>query len=825
MTFQKCINSHAMKGFLTEKQAKDLNAEYEKLYSRYEKSMGDGAAAHAAAEHFVKIQQAVIQKRMENDINHALALRNVKQELKNTAANIAVEKDGAYSGSKWLHGNPYTRAVRDKLEKIFDRQQSLNREALIQIGDVIEKFRSKAGGLKQDVGNFIDVVREAMGQSTGSASARAEGQAIRDVFDRLRDEYDAAGGVMGKIENYFPAHHEAELVGRVSFEEWRDFLVPLLDRERMIDLNTGFAMSDTRLNNAMKDAYESIKTNGLVDVQERADEGLQTFGGRGGEINMRRSQSRFFHFKDADAFLEYNAKFGSGDAGLFDTMLSHISTMTRDIAIMQQLGPKPTAVMRNIELELQGRWTTPPAIQAINGMYDVLSGKNGYGGRLGPMYKFIMGWLNIKRSAYLGSAPISALSDTFFVSLASKMNGIPAMKVMGQYLKLLNPLDSTDRDVARTLFYVASAAQGHSLQGARFADDVGRGGITAWLAGLTNRFSGLAAMTDAGRQAPMMVQGEMMYRYATAKASWEVLEPEVKRAAQRYGINKIEWDLIMQAQPTMHPDMDGSAWLMPENVAALGTDAAREAARKYGDWMVALGNEAVNEPRLLTRAITTGAVFGSAKKGSLLRLMSANVFFAKSYGITVILNHLLPALRSASNGRLNHLAAVAGGSMVMGALAIQARQIVQGKEPRQDTDTAGFWLAASLQGGGFGLFGDFIFQDYNRFGQSIGGTLAGPVVGTAQSLLRAGDLYGLAEGDWSANEFAADVFKVGTKEIPGINLWYSRLVIERMMLDQVEKMIDPKYDARMLRLERRNRKQYGQNYWWRPGKALPGTER
>lgn len=237
--------------------------------------------------------------------------------------------------------------------------------------------------------------------------------------------------------------------------------------------------------------------------------------------------------------------------------------------------------------------------------------------------------------------------------------------------------------------------------------------------------------------------------------------------------------------------------------------------------MTSLGNIAVNEPRLLTRAITTGAVFGEAKQGSLLRLMAANVFFAKSFPITIILNHTLPALRAASTGRLGHLAAIAAGGTVMGALAIQLREISKGKNPRQDTDDPKFWMAAALQGGGMGLFGDFLFQDYNRFGQSIGGTLAGPVVGTAQSLLKAGDLYGLAEGDWSPNEFASDVFKVGSKEIPGINLWYSRLAIERLFLDQVEGMIDPKYQARMHRLERKAQKEYGQKYWWRPGEALP----
>lgn len=818
MSFTKCINAHAMKGFLTQAQAENLNKEYNKLFDRYKKSMGDEAAAHDAAQHFVNIQQSIIQKKMENDINHALALKSVKQDLKDRAASIATEKDTAFKGSKWLHGNPYTRAIRDKLEAVYDRHQSLNREALTSIGDAVEKFRSKTGGLKQDIEGFTDVVREIMGQSTGNAAAKEYGKAISNLFEKLRNDYELHGGIMGKIENYFPAHHEAELVGRVKYEEWRDFLMPLLDRDRMIDPDTAFPLDDAKLDRIMRESYENIKTNGLIDVQARADEGKQTFG-RGGDVATRRTNSRFFHFKDADSFIEYNAKFGRGDAGLYDTMIGHISTMTRDIAIMQQLGPKPSAVMKNLELEMQAQGVALPAQSTINGMYSVLAGKSGYGGQLSPMYKFTMGWLNIKRSAYLGSAPISAISDSFFISMAAKMNGIPAVDTMKQYMKLLNPLDSTDRDVARHLFYVASAAQGSSLQGARFADDVGRGGITAFMASFTNRLSGLAAMTDAGRQAVMMVHGAMMSKYAEAKTAWSALDKNIQKAAQMHGIGEKEWGHIMRAQATTHIDMEGQSWLMPENVIALGGDAV-EAGRRYGDWMTAVGNTAVLEPKLLTRTITSGNWMGDAKQGSILRLLHANAFFAKSYPITMMIVHTIPALRSASNGRIMHLMGVGAGSFIMGALAIQLRQIAQGKDTR-DMNDGRFWLSAGLQGGGAGIFGDFLFQDYNRFGQSIGGTIAGPIVGTMQSLLKAGDLYGLAQGDWDARSFASDVFKVAAKETPGINLWYSRLAVERLLLDQVEKMIDPKYDSRMRRLEKSVKTQYGQKYWWRPGHALP----
>jgi hypothetical protein len=45
--------------------------------------------------------------------------------------------------------------------------------------------------------------------------------------------------------------------------------------------------------------------------------------------------------------------------------------------------------------------------------------------------------------------------------------------------------------------------------------------------------------------------------------------------------------------------------------------------------------------------------------------------------------------------------------------------------------------------------------------------------------------------------------------------------MERMMLDQVERAIDPNFDNRMRRIEQKNREERGQQSWWSPGEALP----
>lgn len=806
MSFINCVMAYVKDGFLPEAKAKELATEYEKLVKRYSRTLGDEQAASAAADHYVRIKQDIIYKKLDNEITHVIAQERLKGELARKAKSFSREKGQAKKWGKWLYGNSQARATREFLQKVYVRQQSLERMAHAMMGDAIEKFRSKRAGFTQDTAGFVDVVRELSGQSTGNAAAKGYGEAIREVFDQLHKMLRDAGGILGKLENYYPQIHTPELIGRASFEEWSNTLMPLLDRQRMIDPQTALPINDDRLLEIMKLDYESFKTNGLSDVAAgRAD------------INTRQSASRFYHFKNVDAFLQYNQRFGVQDAGLFQATMHHISAMTRDIAIMQEMGPKPNAIMRDFEFQLKDANASPAAVNAIKGMYNIMAGYNSYHGELPVWYKAMAGWINLKRSAYLGSAPVSAMSDSFFIGMAAKMNGLSATNVMKRYFTLLNPANEADRRVARRHVFVASAASGMSLQGARFSDDLGRGGFTGFLSGVTNRASGLAAMTDAGRHAIALELGGQLAELRTLKKTFKDIDPTLRKAAELYGIDEADWDRAMKSTPTYMDEVD-SEFLMPENIAVLGQEGL-ETAQKFSDWMTGMAAIALNEPGLMTRAITTGAIVGDARPGTLNRLMFANIFFAKSFPVTVMINHLIPAMREAAQGRGQRLAQIAIGSAVFGAMALQARQIISGKDPR-DMATPTFWTAAMLQGGGLGLFGDFMFADYNRFGNSMGASLAGPVVGSLESLIKIGDLDSLGT-DADMNKMLADTWKVVNREIPVIRLWYTRLFVERLLLDQVEKTLDPSYSSRMRRIEKRMKKQTGQGWWWTPGNAAP----
>lgn len=823
MSFKDCILGRIAdgtigkdkKGFLPEAKARALVMEYDNLVARYTESMGDEAAAHAAAEHFVAIKSAIINKKIENDLTHFLVQKRVDEQLKARAAVIGADREDAKT-AKFLFGNPYARSVREFLQETFIRHESLKRQFHAMIPDIIEQFRSKKAGFEQDIAGFVDVVREMGGASTGNKEAAMYGKAVREVFDTAHTMFDEAGGILGKIENYFPQSHTPELVARSSFADWKSFIKPLLDREKMVNPETALPFDDRDLDLALKSAYDSIRTNGLIDVAQKAKEGKQRMGGVG-DISMRQSSSRFLHFKDVDSFLEYNNRFGVGDAGLFHAVMGHIDGMARDIAVLQKMGPKPNALFKNMELHLQAEQAGKIGQNVAAGMYKTLIGANSFGGPMHPAYKAMSGYLNLARSSKLGSAVVSALSDVFFLGYAAKMNGLPVVKVIGRYYKNFNPASEVDRRVMRRHLFVANAASGQSLQGARFADDIGRGGWTGFLAGVTNRASGLATMTDIGKGAIGMELAGNLAEYRTLKTAFKDIDPAMRKAAEGHGIDAKDWDRMLASEPTTFgQDVD---FMFPEDIARLGEDGA-DVATKFSDWFTEMANLALNEPGLLTRTITSGAFTGAdVSPGTATRLLFGNIFFAKSFPISIMINHLTPALREAAQGRGRRLAGLAIGSTVFGAAAMQARQIVQGKDPRDMTEPS-FWPAAMLQGGGLGLFGDFMFGEYNRFGNSPAASLAGPTVGLAESLMKLGDLDSLGT-DKKWDRVPADLWKIVNREIPVARLWYTRLFVERMIMDQVESMLDPSYDSRMRKIESRMQKKNGQGFWWTPGEVAP----
>ena len=147
---------------------------------------------------------------------------------------------------------------------------------------------------------------------------------------------------------------------------------------------------------------------------------------------------------------------------------------------------------------------------------------------------------------------------------------------------------------------------------------------------------------------------------------------------------------------------------------------------------------------------------------------------------------------------------------------MQAKDLASGREPRPiDGD---FAKAAVVQGGGLGIFGDFIFSDVNRFGGGPVETFFGPTgelasktlsltIGNLQEAVKGEETNVLGEASQFVKRYTPDV-------------WQTRLFTDAL-LDNMTMLADPKHKARLRRQMRRRQKEYDQGYWWKKGEILP----
>ncbi len=809
MSFIRCIMGSKI---LSRRQKEQLVREYNEYVKRYSAHMSDVDAAARAAQKIIEHKKYTLEKKKENLKADVLMWQSIKDDLKKTASQIDVLREQSAIGSALYGKNTTAYAVRQKLEKVYTRHMSIESEQTKKLATFIEKLQSKYAGITQDSDSMVRVVSSMLGKEVDDPFAKEAGQAFKAAFDTLNQMYERAGGLIGKIEQYFPQRHNAVVVKKAGFDKWKSDIIARIDLNRMTDEDTGLPFTVEKMEQLLPRIYSAIVTNGLDAVADRAEAG-KTTSGRIGGVALRHSHDRFFVFKDADSFLEYNEQYGFGNAGLFDAAMGHISVMSRDIAVMKELGPKPENQFARMNMLAASNGSAFPGTgETLQGMYDVVSGRNGYSGVNSPFYNAIVSVQHLVRSALLGAVPISSIPDSYMAVAAAKMNGIPAMNVVKRYLSYFNPADDKDRRMARRLSFAASAASGMSIQGARFTEETGGVGWAAWLSNFTNRASGAGFMTDNIKSVlPVETQG-FLAELKHEGVSFSDLPVNMREAFDRWDITEADYENIMKAKFT---EVDGSDFITPEAVARINL----ESGEKLGLWLTDMAQTASNEPRLLTRAISTGAAFGSGRQGTKGRAAWTSLTMLKSYAITVIINHTLPTLRRLGNNtktdRYSRLGAFMLFTTLLGGVSAMSKDVAYGKTVPEMNGK--FLARAMMTGGGFGIFSDFLFSDQSRFGNSITETLFGPMVGMTA------DAFKVVKGNFDRtldpdqeSKFMADLYQFGERYVPAIKLWYTRLMLERLFLDHVEKAVDPNYETRIRRQERKMKKETGQEFWWRP---------
>jgi hypothetical protein len=807
MSLDHCLPDLERKGEIDVGRSKEARELYAKLKRYYERSHDPATAAALASQKTVERLEAAAAHKKRNLIRQLEAQKGAIAKIRAYAGG-----DGSGpldpKGAQALFGFDGRAGHNDSVEA---RRNAIRGRSHAMITELLVKHRANLIGSVRNRAELEDVVRELFKPgSSGNENARELADAWSKAAEYLRSRYNEAGGQIGRLENWgLPQSHSSKHVRAAGYEKWRNFITPLLDRGRMIDNQTGEPFTDAALELALRDVFETIRTDGWSSIKA---------GAAGGKmLANQKAEHRFLHFTDGDAWLAYHNEFGAGSA--FDAMMGHVDTMSRDIALMEILGPNPAATVRWLKdtIEKSARLDASPGGEAIararkgvpqiQRLYDEITGAD----RRPESEKIALGFgmvRSIQTAAKLGSAILSAVpTDPAMGAITRRFNGLPAWKMVGGYLAQLNPLSAEDRKLAVRSGLIAEEWAHRTATSFRALGEEFTGEISKRLAAGTLRASGLALYTQAGRWAfGMEFLGHLTNQIGKR---FDALDPRLQRAMLRHGISADTWDLIRKAPLEEHK---GAAWLLPANIEdQLAGDRLLQMIQTEADY-------AVPVPDIRTRALMNRL----PARGTWVGEIARTTLLFKSFGISVLMLHGRRMLEQTPVNMARYAAAFFTLTTLGGAAALELKELEKGKDPRspKGEGSPSFWGAAALQGGGWGIFGDFLASSENRFGGGIASTLAGPMVQSAQNVGDAtlGEGMRYARGD--KTHVGRDVVKLLKQETPGSSLWYSRLAFERLVADQLQEQIDPDYRRNWRTIERKA-KDRGQEFWWEPGETSP----
>jgi len=810
MSLGACIPGLVAEGKLPERSAREAQALFDELEPVFRRQFGDQAAAAMASDATIAQLRATAALKRRQGLLQVQAQKGLYKRMREydggdpmgtgpidpKAAAAILDVDGKGGG----------RGVEARRKVILGRAHGYMDKLLADHHrNIVGNVRNKA--------ELDDVTRELFQPgSTQNENARQLADAWTQAAEYLRQRFNAAGGNIGKLERWgLPQSHDSLAVHAAGERAWKEFTAPLLDRDRMIDNRTGLPFSDQSLDLALSDVYRTISSDGWAKA---------TPGGQSGSGKLANSHTehRFLHFTDADSWNAYADAFGSGTS--FDAMMGHMSAMSRDIAAMEVLGPNPDASVQWVQDMLnksasnsgaKERNAASAGADVVKLLYDQ------YNGNLGrpENRRIALGFGAVRAfqtSAKLGSAILSALpTDPQFGAIARRFNGLPVMPMLTNYIKGMAAPEFRQQAVRAGLIaesWATMAAGQHRFLGEELTGEVARRMATGVL-----RASGLERFTQAGRWAfGMEFLGHVTDQVGKGFGD---LDPALARSMQRYGIGSDGWDRI---RATALESDNGADWLYPKNIED----------RELGDRLLEMVQSETDFAVPVADLRTQARINQAAKRGTWMGEVVRSAALFKTFGISLMLTQGRRMLESGQLGGAAALGATyafryAAGFFILttigGAAALQLKAIAKGQDPR-DMTTKEFWGASVLQGGGFGIFGDFLSSTENRFGGGFAETLAGPMASTVNSVgsLTYGNAVRAAKG--KKTTVGKDVVALMRSETPGGSLWFSRLAFEREVLDQLQSVADPDYRSAWRRMDKRAA-EAGTDFYWEPGERLP----
>lgn len=837
MSYRDCVMKIAQAAgrSLTEEEIRGI-------YERVHKAALDIKAGRAAAktgdifDNFV--QQAA--KRAADELIHEAAVKQKQAQLQVMAmsARMADADANAAAGLNPLKAVERT-IVRDysgktnveSLEQRVAGHQAYFRSKLLRTWDALGNDWL---GFFQSKDKLLSLVRELRGEDSGDALAKKGAKAFHDAAEEARTVFNQAGGDVGKLDDWgMPQHHSQVKVAAAGRDAWVDAILPKLDRSRYAD-DLGQPWDDARMREFLGKAWDTIATNGHANTEPGK------FTGTGKKAN-RHAEHRQIHFKDAESVIAYWSDFGERTAA--DILLGHIDTMARDIAFIEHFGPNPDITFRTLRDRALKAATMaePKKTGSLEGqavkldiLYDYAAGK------IKPSANQTFSnaadtLAHLNTAGKLGGAALASLfGDKPMMEAVAHLNNLPMLQRWRTELALLNPKNAADRRLLQQQGLMLDSIRS-GLQ--RFYEGLGQTGTTGKLANAVMRVTGMQAINDIRKGAfgasLMSAIGEQI---AAGKGFKDLADSDI-RTLKNYGITETDWKIWQQAklQDIGHGNKNAltpeaisrisdltmqKAGILPTgqgaHIAEMANEARRNAIVKLLGAVNTESEFAIVTPGWKERA----AFYGDLQRGTVKGEIARSVLQFKSFPWAMfhrmadaVANKDTPVSKAAMTAYLVTATTLAG------AMLMQTREMLSGKDPRDMTDPR-FMASAFLQGGALGIYGDFLYSvNSTRYGSGPLEALAGPTVGP---LLEMGLVQPLTAAkkamEGKETHLAAQTLQDIKGFVPGGNIWYTKAALDHLIWQQAMEALSPGY---LSNIRSRTAKEYGQDWWWTPGEPAP----
>ena len=834
-SYQECIDliKKASKDILSTKQAEELISQIDELSQRnnveeldsIEKRIDDILISASRSLR----ESSLIAKR------NALINATIEKQILGYVSNF---KDSGDALMSYLAGS--IKDVKGARDSVDARTRAINTKYMgqlirdLEVEGLEEHFAS--GKMDLDITKELWQLPDGKPGITNNLEAQKIAAIINKYQNDIVDRQNKAGAFIKLMPGYIVRQsHNTIALRKAQYDSWKEFILPKLNIDK--------TFKGSNIEEFLKEAYNGLSTGQHIKAraESMAGEDASLFGFTGpSNLAKKASAERVLHFKDAESWFEYNQQFGTRE--LRESVILGFEVGSRNISMMERLGTNPEAMVERIQKILVDQNTgNEKAIRSINsiGVKNVmaeLTGKTKIPGGNITAARIGFGLRVVNNISKLGAATLSSITDIPFQAAALRYQGKGYLE---GYANAFHSLfrgrgDAETKQIARSI--------GVGIDGmisdiaTRFSSE---DTLPGTMAKVQQRFFKLNLMqwwNDSHKTGiGLMVSNNLA---ENASKSFEKLHPELQRTLKQYDITEQMWDVIRETSYTAE---NGYKYITPDKIDEIDlnrikqtldlpkdtSDSAvlREAEKARNNISTALqmflvdtADTAIPTPGVYEKSLANQGTQTGTALGEAMRF----IFQFKSFPITVIrkglgrtlYGHGAESLTEAlfkGKGDLVGLAHLMVMTTIFGYLAMAAKDLAKGREPR-DPNTPGVWKAAMLQGGGLGIYGDFILGEYSRHGNSFWATTLGPTASTIE------DLMGIKTAIQTGEDAGAKAMKTVINNTPFINLFYTRAAMDYLFLYQLQESLNPGY---LSRLERSIMRENNQQFYVPPSQAVP----